>query len=201
MKFNGNWTPLETYNITTLKKGEIMKLTTAGTLVLGLGILAGTPQVVTADSTNERRTDADRLLRDAVVRLQYARYDLGMADRKFGGERAAALQQTQFAMEQLFAAVDDKKWQGEDRDLWEKQRRETEQAVEKRERDDKDHNFGDQPYVRAESALKNLREARRLVDKVEGAGFSGHKSKALVHIDEAIKSMNRGIEKAKEGKD
>ena len=153
--------------------------------------------VVMADSTTEKKTESDRRLRDAVEKLQHARFDLGMADRKFGGERADALQQTQFALEQLFAAIDDQKWQGQDRELWEKQRRETEQAAQKR---DKDHKVGDQPYVRAESALTNLREARRLVDKVDGGGFGGHKSKALVHIDEAIKSMQKGIDKAKQGK-
>lgn len=175
-----------------------MKITTAGAMVLGLSVLAGTPQVGIAETPAEGRTGADRDLRDAVERLQHARYDLGMAGRKFGGERADALQQTQFALEQLFAAVNDDKWKGQDRELWEKQRRETEQAVEARDSGKTPDVGKDRPYVRAESALKNLRDARRLVDRVEGAGYGGHKSKALVHIDEAIKAMEKGIDKAKD---
>ena len=167
-------------------------------LLIGLGVLAGAPVMLPVaearDDAREARQDSNQTLRDAIQKLQHARYDLAMADRKFATERGDSLQQTQYAIEQLFAAVNDERWQQEDRDLWQKQQKEADDAVRERRNVDR---RSDAEFPRAESALKNLRDARRLVDKVEGAGYEGHKSKALVHIDEAIKAMEKGIDKAR----
>ena len=167
-------------------------------IVLGLGVLVSSPQVISAadQPAQQQQEQSQRQLREAIQKLQQARYDLALAERRFGGERGDSLQQTQYAIEQLFAALNDDRWKEEDRKLWEKQSREVRERVESRQR----RETGDRgdAFTRANSGLENLREARRLVDRVEGAGFGGHKSKALVHIDEAIKAMEKGIEGARE---
>lgn len=136
-------------------------------------------------------------LRKVIEELQAARYELSRADRKFFTERGDARQQVEFAMTQLFAAVGDKQWEEQDKQMWEKQKREGDRAPGRQDDRLTQEPGQNQPYFRMQNALKRLETARLSLEKAETTDPQ-HKNKALTFIREAEKAINIGIEKARE---
>lgn len=160
------------------------------TLIIAVACTALTGGVTSTPLQAADKPAVDKSARDskhpgmhrALEGLLQAQETLATAARDFGGHRKAAKQQTDGAIKEVEAAL------RVENDLPERLTRPTPSGP-------KDQD--------TEAAQKQMREARRALlaaqREVEeaGEGFQGHRAKALALIEEALKSVDKGMAASK----
>lgn len=169
----------------------------ATTVMMGMG---GAGLVKAADAPPAAppsgQAAKDKEMHDALRELKAARHDLNYANRVFKGDRAKALEQTGYAIEQVYAALTNDEGKARDQARAEQDKEQGAQATAQREKGAQAGSPAEGPHKVMRDALARLQQAQASLEAAPH-DYAGHRAKALAFVKQAISDVQAGLAAAK----
>jgi hypothetical protein len=136
----------------------------------------------------------DKQMHDALRNLKAARHSLNYANRTFKGERGRALEQTGYAIEQVYAALGNDEAKARDQARAEQEKEQGAQtAAQRGKTPDTDDKEG--PHKAMRDALSQLQQAQASLEAAPH-DYAGHRAKAVNFVKQAIRDIQAGLSSA-----
>jgi hypothetical protein len=120
----------------------------------------------------------------ALSHLRQARGNLYLAERMYPNAQPRALEQTNYAIEQVYAALGNDTAKARDQQEAAKDRAEAERNVGEQKKDGRDE---------MHAALKHLQSARTELQRIPADVYGERRSRTLTYVNQAISDVEAGL--------